>query len=86
MNWLSVFTTTFRRGYQRLDKPVQEKVDLAIENPSAAEAPSELGHKLHGSWEGALSYEIGRQHRIVYMVDFKEKSIVFLAVGTHKIY
>ncbi len=86
MNWLSVFTTTFRRGYRRLDKPVQKKVDLAIENLSAAEAPSELGHKLHGRWEGALSYETGRQHRIIYMVNFKEKSIVFLAVGTHKIY
>ncbi len=86
MNWLSVFTTTFRRGYRRLYKPVQKKVDLAIENLSAAQAPSELGHKLHGRWEGALSHDIGRQHRIIYMVNFKEKSIAFLAVGTHKIY
>jgi len=32
------------------------------------------------------SYEIGRKIRILYRVRFKDKTIVFLDVGTHKIY
>ena len=86
MNWLPVLVPTFQRGYGKLGKPLQKKVDEAIENLLSVEEPSALGHGLHGRWKGALSYEIGRQYRIIYMVDFKEKSIAFLAVGTHKIY
>jgi len=61
-------------------------VDEAIENLLSAEDPSKLGHRLHGRWEGTFSYAIGKHFRLIFQVDFDKRSVVLLAVGTHKIY
>jgi mRNA-degrading endonuclease YafQ of YafQ-DinJ toxin-antitoxin module len=61
-------------------------VDEAIENLLTAEDPSKLGHRLHGRWKGTFSYGIGKQFSLIFQVDFEKRSVVFLAVGTHKIY
>jgi mRNA-degrading endonuclease RelE of RelBE toxin-antitoxin system len=61
-------------------------VDGAIENLLTAEDPSKLGYRLHGRWEDTFSYAIGKQFRLIFQVYFEKRSVVFLAVGTHKIY
>ena len=52
----------------------------------SSEDPRKLGYRKVGKWKGAYSYEIGKKIRILYRVRFKDKTIVFLDVGTHKIY
>jgi len=48
--------------------------------------PRRLGYRKIGKWKGVYSNEIGRKIRILYRVRFKDKTIVLLDVGTHKIY
>jgi len=86
LKWLAVLAPTFKSGYGKLDKTLQKGVDEAIEDLLSAEEPLTLEHRLHGRWKGTLSYEIGRQYRINYVINHNQKIIAFLAVGTHKIY
>jgi addiction module RelE/StbE family toxin len=86
LTWIPIFSGTFKRGYKKLDRPTQQRADEATENLLTAGDPSKLGHRLHGRWEGTFSYPIGKQFRLIFQVDFEKKSVVFLAVGTHKIY
>jgi addiction module RelE/StbE family toxin len=86
LTWIPIFSGTFKRGYKSLDRLTQQRVDEAIENLLTAGDPSKLGHRLHGRWEGTFSYAIGKQFRLIFQVDFEKRSVVFLAVGTHKIY
>jgi len=86
LTWIQVFSGTFKRGYKSLDRLAQQRADEAIENLLTAEDPTKLGHRLHGRWEGTFSYAIGKQFRLIFQVDFEKRSVVFLAVGTHKIY
>lgn len=51
-----------------------------------SEDPTRLGLRKVGKWKGVLSYEIGRQFRILYTVRFKTNTVVFLDVGTHGVY
>jgi addiction module RelE/StbE family toxin len=86
LTWIPIFSGTFKRGYKSLDRLAQQRADEAIENLLTAEDPAKLGHRLHGRWEGTFSYAIGKQFRLIFQVDFEKRSVVFLAVGTHKIY
>ena len=84
--WTAEFTGTFKRGYKRLSGEGRRRVETAIETLLSSEDPRKDGHRLHGSWEGCYSYEVGLKYRLIYRVEFERKEIEFLAVGTHKIY
>ncbi|MGB9659601.1 MAG: type II toxin-antitoxin system mRNA interferase toxin, RelE/StbE family [Nitrososphaerales archaeon] len=62
------------------------RVDEAIIQLIGSEDPRKLGYRKIGKWKGVYSYEIGRKIRILYRVRFKDRTIIFLDVGTHKIY
>lgn len=61
---------------------ISEKLENLKENPRR-----ELGaHKLKGKLEGKWSCSLGGNIRMVYEIDDKNKEIVVVAVGSHKIY
>ncbi len=84
--WSAKFTGTFKRSYKKLSGETQRRVEIVIERLLTSDDPKKEGHRLHGTWEGCYSCEIGLKYRLVYRIDFERKEIEFLAVGTHKIY
>jgi len=69
-----------------LSPEIKERVNSALEELSNREDPRTLGEAKYGKWKGAYSYDIGRQYRILYAVDFNNRSLILLTVGSHKIY
>jgi addiction module RelE/StbE family toxin len=84
--WNVVLTQAFKRDFRKLTPEIRKRVEEAILELAASEDPRNLGHRLHGRWEGFCSYRIGRQHRVIYRVQFADKVIELVAAGTHKIY
>ena len=61
---------------------IPEKLEKLKENPR-----KELdAHKLKGKLQGKWSCSLGGDIRMVYEIDDKNKEIVVVAVGSHKIY
>lgn len=86
MPWNFETTNTFKRNYKKLSSEIKERTNNALQDLSNAEDPRTFGEAKYGKWKGAYSYDIGRQYRILYAVDFKTRSIILLNVGSHKIY
>ncbi|HOV41368.1 MAG TPA: Txe/YoeB family addiction module toxin [Oscillospiraceae bacterium] len=64
----------------KLDKRVKALIELIKENPFKNPPPYE---KLQGDLQGAYSRRINIQHRLVYEVLEKEKTIKILSMWTH---
>lgn len=62
--------------YRLLKRAIQE-----LEN---ADDPVKLGTRKHGPYSDAYSYERGKSIRLIYRVDFDNKTIEFVTVGSHK--
>ena len=81
MRYKSVFTKGFKREFKKLPKNVKERILDAIlktvTNPYA-------GTRLHGELQGLWRWRVGK-YRVVYMINEKEKTIVFLDVGLRKV-
>ena len=86
MSWNFETTNEFKRNYKKLNTEVKDRVNNALGSLSDAEDPRTLGEAKYGKWKGAYGYDIGRQYRILYTVDYKTRSIILLSVGSHKIY
>ena len=86
LRWSFETTNTFKRNYKKLSSEIKDRVNKALEDLSNTEDPRTLGEAKYGKWKGAYGYDIGRQYRILYGVDFKTRSIILLSVGLHKIY
>lgn len=84
--WEAETTNTFRRSYRNLNSEIRNRVDEAIVLLLNCENPRKCGLRKIGRWTGAYSYEIGRQFRILYVVRFEDRTVVFLDVGLHTIY
>lgn len=80
MPYLSIFTRSFTREFDKLPKNAKEKIlealEKAVENPYT-------GTKLRGKLEGSWRWRIGK-YRIIYLIEEKEKAVVFLDVGLRK--
>jgi mRNA interferase RelE/StbE len=76
----SIFTRGFTREFDKLPKSIKEQIlealEKAIENPY-------IGTKLRGKLEGLWRWRVGK-YRIIYLIDEKEKAVVFLDVGLRK--
>jgi len=64
----------------KLDKRAKALIELIKENPFKNPPPYE---KLQGDLQGAYSRRINIQHRLVYEVLEKEKTIKILSMWTH---
>ena len=62
------------------------RVDEAMEQLLDSDDPRRLGLRKVARWEGAYSYEIVRQFRVLYSIKLEARTIIFLDVGTHGVY
>ena len=80
MSYKSIFTRSFTKEFDKLPKDVKERILEALEK--VAEAPY-AGTKLRGKLEGLWRWRTGK-YRVIYLIDEKEKAVVFLDVGLRK--
>lgn len=86
MSWSPEYTPTFRRDYKNLGSEIQRRVDEAIKEILKADDPRKLGRAKYGRWRGGFGYDLGRANRVIYYVDSKRKTVIFLRCGPHSIY
>jgi len=75
-----VLAKSFKKEFGKLPKDVQERVLESLEK--AAENPHS-GTRLQGRLAGLWRCRVGK-YRIIYLIEEKESSIVFLDVGLRK--
>ncbi len=85
MNWSVVFTKQAQKDAKKiastnLRPQTQRLIDGLAKNPFQIPPPYE---KLVGDLAGALSRRINIQHRLVYQVYAKEKTVKVLRMWTH---
>ncbi len=56
----------------------------AILELSNSDDPGKIGRPKKGPWSGYHVYGLGRSHRLIYKVLYKEKIVMIVAVGDHK--
>jgi len=76
----SIFTKSFTRELKKLPSNTKgrivEAVEKAVANPYA-------GTRLRGELEGLWRWRIGK-YRVIYMINEREKTVVFVDVGLRK--
>ena len=75
-----ILTRSFTKEFDKLPRDVKEKILEALKK--VAEVPY-AGTKLRGKLEGLWRWRISK-YRIIYLIDEKEKAVVFLDVGLRK--
>lgn len=80
MLYRSIFTRSFTKEFDKLSRDVNERIIEALKK--VAEVPY-AGTKLRGKLEGLWRWRIGK-YRIIYLIDEKEKAVIFLDVGLRK--
>ncbi|MGB9713867.1 MAG: type II toxin-antitoxin system RelE family toxin [Candidatus Bathyarchaeales archaeon] len=80
MSYKSVFTRSFTKEFDKLPKDIKEQILKALEK--TVKSPY-AGTKLRGKLEGLWRWRVGK-YRIIYLIDEKKKSVVFLDVGLRK--
>ena len=85
MTWRLVYTSQARKDARKLSSSglkgkAQEILDILAEDPYRSPPPFE---KLVGDLAGAFSRRINIQHRIVYQVLEKERTVKVIRMWTH---
>lgn len=81
MRYKSVFTKGFKREFKKLPRNVKERILDAI---SKTVTNPYIGTRLHGELQGLWRWRIGK-YRVVYIINEKERIVVFLDVGLRKV-
>ena len=84
--WQADRKNQFKRNYKLLNPFIQRQVDDAIEVILSSKDPRKEGDHKTARHNCIHAYSLGRQYRILYDVIDSENLIVFINVGTHKIY
>jgi len=75
-------TEKILRNYIEERRDIKSKLELLKENPRRS-----IGaHPLHGKLDGKWACWLGSNIRAIYIINEENKSIIILAIGTHKIY
>jgi len=85
MIWKLTYSKQANKDYQKikkakLDKQVSTLLDILQENPFRNPPNFE---KLLGDLEGVYSRRINIQHRLIYEVDIKTKTVYVIRMWTH---
>lgn len=80
MPYKSIFTRSFTKEFDKLPKNIKGKILEALEKTT--ETPY-AGTKLRGKLEGLWRWRVGK-YRIIYLIDEKEKAVVFADIGLRK--
>jgi len=76
----STFTKSFTREFKKLPSNIEQRILEAIEK---AVANPYAGTKLRDKLEGLWRWRIGK-YRVIYLINEREKIIVFVDVGLRK--
>jgi mRNA interferase RelE/StbE len=80
LSYKLIFARNFAKEFDKLPKSIKEQLlkslSKAVDSPCA-------GTKLRGKLDGLWRLRIGK-YRVIYLIDEKEKAIVFLDVGLRK--
>ncbi|MHB8547537.1 MAG: type II toxin-antitoxin system RelE family toxin [Nitrosotalea sp.] len=82
--WFAKYEDDFTREYSRLHPEIQKRTDDGIIYLQNAIDPARCGDPKKGWLKGWRSYEIGRQYRVIYKVDYDTKTVILSSVGKHK--
>lgn len=80
MPYKSILTRNFSKEFDKLPRDIKERISEALEK--TAEIPH-TGTRLRGKLEGLWRWRTGK-YRVIYMIDEKQKTVVFLDVGLRK--
>ena len=85
MTWKLTYSKQANKDYQKikknkLEKQVSTLLDILQENPFQNPPSFE---KLLGDLEGLYSRRINIQHRLIYEVDIKTKTVYVIRMWTH---
>jgi mRNA interferase RelE/StbE len=75
-----IFLTSFTKRFDKFPRTVQEQIIKGLEKASLEPYG---GTRLHGKLEGLWRWRMGK-YRVIYRIDEKENSLVFLDVGLRK--
>ncbi|MBT3691061.1 type II toxin-antitoxin system mRNA interferase toxin, RelE/StbE family [archaeon] len=71
-----------KQFHQFINEKIAERLELLKQNPRG-----KLGaHKLKGKLKDKWSCWFGADVRMIYEIDDKNKEIIIIAVGSHKLY
>lgn len=84
---LILYTPKFRKEYSKLPDNIkdlfEEKESLFREDVFNVSLKT---HKLHGKFDGYLSFSINYKYRIIFSYTENKKDVKFHSIGTHDIY
>ncbi|MGB9842310.1 MAG: type II toxin-antitoxin system RelE family toxin [Candidatus Bathyarchaeales archaeon] len=80
MPYKAVFTRSFIREFNKLPKDVKEQILTALEK-TATNPYSSI--RLRGKLDGLWRCRVGK-YRVIYMINEKDKTVIFLDVGLRK--
>ena len=83
--WRIERTSLFVRCYVKLPSRMRRRVDEAVLQLAESENPADAGVPKRGRFKGYLAYEIGRSYRLIYRVVDRQKIILLVVVGDHKL-
>ncbi len=84
---LDIYTTKeYRKSLKKFPKNLLTKLDTKIELfKQAPFHPTLKTHKLYGELKNYYSFSVNYEYRIIFKF-INEKEVVFMNIGTHKIY
>ena len=83
-SWKPRSVSAFKRGFKRLDHETALRAKEAIKELLSAENPLSLGRKKKGKIRDCYGYDLTKGCRIIYMVSWEQKEILFLRICSHK--
>lgn len=72
----------FLRQFKRLDKQTKRRVRKALEELAQSQDPANVGEYKQSM--RAWAYNVGRQCRVLYGIEYQEHLIDLIKVGDHK--
>ncbi len=82
--WTIQANPDFYRQLKKLGPEELRRFDQAVNDLTLSEDPGKIGLPKKGHWSGYYAYNLGRSHRLIYKVLYKEKIVLIVAVGDHK--
>ena len=80
MQYKAVFVKSFVRDFKRLPDDVKERI---LEGVSKVSGNPYEGIRLRGQFKGLWRFRVGK-YRLIYVIDEKNKHVVFVDVGLRK--
>ena len=80
MRYKAVFVKSFVREFKRLPDDVKERILEGVRKVSGN--PYE-GIRLRGQFKGLWRFRVGK-YRLIYVIDEKNKRVVFVDIGLRK--